>query len=120
MRAGQDVIREAKGNASVISSYCRATGCCVDPIEKRPRSHLYSVSHVLLWHLEPLGTVRRMGDSRPGGVLHSRAERGVTPSSFGRGVASGYSSRAAASSGNKSCGKERVALGASANPVACS
>ena len=40
-------VREARGNDVVMTSYGRASGFCVDPIEKKPLNHFYPGSSVL-------------------------------------------------------------------------
>ncbi|MBN2194058.1 MAG: AmmeMemoRadiSam system radical SAM enzyme [Polyangiaceae bacterium] len=40
-------VRERRGNDIVLTSYGRATGFCVDPIEKKPLYHFYPGSAVL-------------------------------------------------------------------------
>jgi pyruvate formate lyase activating enzyme len=40
-------VREARNGEIVLTSYGRATGYCVDPIEKKPLSHFYPGSSVL-------------------------------------------------------------------------
>ena len=40
-------VREARNGEIVLSSYGRATGFCVDPIEKKPLNHFYPGSAVL-------------------------------------------------------------------------
>jgi len=40
-------VRERKGDAIYLSSYGRATGFCIDPIEKKPLHHFYPGSAVL-------------------------------------------------------------------------
>lgn len=40
-------VREARGGEIVLTSYGRATGYCIDPIEKKPLNHFYPGSSVL-------------------------------------------------------------------------
>ena len=40
-------VREARGGEIVLTSYGRATGFCIDPIEKKPLNHFYPGSSVL-------------------------------------------------------------------------
>jgi pyruvate formate lyase activating enzyme len=40
-------VREARGGAIVLTSYGRASGFCVDPIEKKPLNHFYPGSSIL-------------------------------------------------------------------------
>lgn len=40
-------VREARNGEVVLTSYGRATGYCIDPIEKKPLSHFYPGSSVL-------------------------------------------------------------------------
>ena len=40
-------VREARGGEVVLASYGRASGFCIDPIEKKPLSHFYPGSSVL-------------------------------------------------------------------------
>ena len=40
-------VREARAGEVVLTSYGRATGFCIDPIEKKPLSHFYPGSSVL-------------------------------------------------------------------------
>ena len=50
LREGQKAfcyVREARDGEIVLASYGRATGFCIDPIEKKPLSHFYPGSAVL-------------------------------------------------------------------------
>jgi pyruvate formate lyase activating enzyme len=40
-------IREARGHAMVLSSYGRASGFCIDPIEKKPLNHFFPGTRIL-------------------------------------------------------------------------
>ena len=40
-------VREARGNELVLTSYGRASGYCIDPIEKKPLAHFYPGTSVL-------------------------------------------------------------------------
>jgi pyruvate formate lyase activating enzyme len=40
-------IRQRQGDALVLTSYGRASGFCIDPIEKKPLHHFYPGSSVL-------------------------------------------------------------------------
>ncbi|MBK6811254.1 MAG: AmmeMemoRadiSam system radical SAM enzyme [Sandaracinaceae bacterium] len=46
-QAGFCFVREARGGEVVMTSYGRASGFCVDPIEKKPLNHFYPGSSVL-------------------------------------------------------------------------
>ena len=50
LREGQHgfcYIRQARGGELVLTSYGRASGFCIDPIEKKPLNHFYPGSSVL-------------------------------------------------------------------------
>ncbi len=50
LREGQHgfcYIREAKNNGIVLTSYGRASGFCIDPVEKKPLNHFYPGTSVL-------------------------------------------------------------------------
>ena len=70
-------VRERQGDDIVLTSYGRATGFCVDPIEKKPLNHFYPGSSVLSfgtagcnlgckfcqnWDISKARTVERLSD----------------------------------------------------------
>jgi hypothetical protein len=46
-RRGFCFVRRATGDDVVLTSYGRASGCCVDPIETKPLNHFYPDTSVL-------------------------------------------------------------------------
>jgi pyruvate formate lyase activating enzyme len=91
-------VRRAEGGAITLTSYGRATGFCIDPIEKKPLYHFYPGTSVLSfgtagcnlgcrfcqnWDISKAREVERLTDSAsPELVARAARDRGCTSLAF--------------------------------------